>query len=147
VSEDQHAIMNNLNGNGLHNDHDRAGHPASAESVNPAAQNAPDAAPQEPLQAFLNHQKRALEETGKALDALLPDGFKEHSREARREFLKGMAVLADAAVNELEKAGKEADRLFKQAHQRSAPPSGTPAAGEPPRPSSTGPQKIKVQVD
>jgi hypothetical protein len=98
-----------------------------------------------PFRAFLEHQKRAFEETGRALDALLPEGFKQHSKEARREFLRGVSVLVDAAVVELEKASKEADRVFKQMQQRrtEAPP--PPPA--PSRPSTTGPQKVKVEVE
>lgn len=98
-----------------------------------------------PLKLFLEHQKRAFEETGKALDALLPEGFKRHSKEARREFLRGVSVLVDAAVIELEKASKEADRVFKRMQQRS-PEEPTPPPA-PPRPSTTGPQKVKVEVE
>lgn len=98
-----------------------------------------------PLRVFLEHQKRALEETGKALDALLPEGFKKHGKEARREFLRGVTVLVDAAVVELEKASKEADRVFKRMQQR---PSEEPVAPPAPqRPSTTGAQKVKVEVE
>ncbi len=99
-----------------------------------------------PFDQFIEHQKRALEETGKALEALLPPGFREHSEQARKEFIKGMKVLVDAAVVELEKASKEVDKAIKQSRQgRAGAPESNSAGGE--RPSSTGKTKVKVQVD
>jgi hypothetical protein len=91
-----------------------------------------------PFNEFLRHQQRAVEETGKAFDALLPPGFKEHSREAGREFVSGMKVLFDAAIEGLEKASQEFDKNFNR--ERSDSDSGD-------RPSTTGTTKVKVQVD
>src|SRR5512134_2793284 len=71
-----------------------------------------------PFNEFLRHQQRAFEETGKALDALIAPGFKEHSQEAGREFISSFKVLVDAAITELEKASKEFDKNFSR--QRSA---------------------------
>src|SRR5664279_262668 len=84
----------------------------------------------DPFAEFLRHQQRAAEETGKALDALLPPGFKEHSKEARREFVSGMKVLFDAAIEGLGKASKDFDKNFNRERA-----SGTDAGD---RPSSTG---------
>jgi hypothetical protein len=98
---------------------------------------------QDPFAAFLEHQKKAIEETGKALDALLPPGFKEHSSEARRVFARGWKVLVDAAVVELEKASKEVDKAFKRTRQDAENADDVVAE----RPSSTGKTKVKVQVD
>jgi hypothetical protein len=92
----------------------------------------------DPISEFLRHQQRAVEETGKALDSLLPPGFKEHGKIAGREFVSGMKVLFDAAVDGLEKAGQEFDKNFNR--QREADDSDD-------RPSSTGTTKVKVQVD
>jgi hypothetical protein len=86
-----------------------------------------------PINEFLRHQKKALEETGKALDALVPPGFKEHGSEAGREFIKGFKILVDAAITELEKASKEIEK--RQTDEGSD------------RPSTTGPSKVKVQVE
>jgi hypothetical protein len=86
-----------------------------------------------PFEQFLHHQRKALEETGKALDALVPPGFKEHGAEAGREFAKGFRVLVDAAVSELERMSKE----MEQRRQEDGSD----------RPSSTGPSKVKVQVE
>ncbi len=95
----------------------------------------------DPLNQFLRHQQRACEETGKALNALLPPEFKEHGQQARREFISGMKVLFDVAVDGLEQASKEFDRNFN----RQRPPASGSEGGD--RPSTTGTTKVKVQVD
>lgn len=92
-----------------------------------------------PFEQFLHHQRRMVEETGKALDALLPEGFKTHSREARREFIQGMKVLVDAAVEGLEQASRELDKSFRRAQGTSGQDSN--------RPKTTGTNKVKVNVD
>lgn len=97
-----------------------------------------------PFDEFLNHQKKAFEETGKAVESLFPPGFREHGENARKEFLKGMKVLVDAAVVELEKAGKEVDKAFKRTREGTP---NTPPASDNTRQSSTGKTKVKVQVD
>ncbi|MDZ4766933.1 MAG: hypothetical protein SGI73_20530 [Chloroflexota bacterium] len=118
-------------------------HDALPPHIDDNAASDASSAPKKPLEAFAEHQKRAFEETGKALESLLPPGFREHGDTARKEFLKGMKVLVDAAVVELEKAGKEVDKAFKRTRDGQAPP--PPAADD--RPSSTGKTKVKVQVD
>ncbi len=98
-------------------------------TTEPAAEEKRDA-----FNQFLNHQKRAFDEAGKAVDALIPPGFKEHGAEASREFVKGFKVLIDATIEGLEKASKE---MGKQAERA--------ASGD--QPTGTGPTKIKVQVE
>ncbi len=93
------------------------------------------------LEEFVDHQKRALEETGKAIEALLPEGFKEHGKNASKEFTKGFKVLVDAAQAELEKASRELDKQFRARQPQSAPPASAD------RPATTGANKVKVQVD
>ena len=90
--------------------------------------------PEAPLEAFFFHQRKALEESAKALESLLPPGFKEHSTEAGREFAKGFRVLVDAAMDELK-------RVSEQAAEEEA------ENDDEDRPSSTGKGKVKVQVD
>jgi hypothetical protein len=102
---------------------------------NPAPESAEDM--RQAFERFLDHQKKAIEETGKAIDALLPTGFKEHGTEARREFIKGFKVLVDTAIGELEKASRE----FEKARTATAEEGGD----EPP--ATTGKTKVKVQVD
>lgn len=93
-----------------------------------------------PFEQFVKHQRRALEETGKAIDTLLPPGFKEHSAEAGRQFVQGFKVLVDATIAELEKQSKEFDARRRQQQQQST-------GGGDDRPSSTGRTKVKVEVD
>lgn len=134
--------------NGKHKPTEKSIKAAVEETVEDAAERvdaAADEAVENPLKTFLNHQKKAFEETGKAIDSLLPEGFKKHSKEARREFLKGVTVLVDAAVVELEKASKEADKVFKRVQQKAEDVSQSATAPE--RPSTTGQQKVKVEVD
>jgi hypothetical protein len=92
-----------------------------------------------PFGEFLRHQKRAFEETGKAVDSLLPPGFKQHSNEAGREFISGFKVLFDAVLDGAQKVSKD----FEQNLNRDRGASGD--ADD--RPSSTGTTKVKVQVD
>jgi hypothetical protein len=87
---------------------------------------------------FLGHNRRAFEETGKAVDALLPEGFKEHSAVARDEFRKGLKVLVDYTIDELEKMTKADDPRYQTTDDNSD--------DEPPQ-STTGKTKVKVQVE
>ena len=94
-----------------------------------------------PIDRFFQHQRRALEETGKALESLLPPGFREHSSEAGREFAKGFRILVDAAIDELKKAGEmdPPEEVEVEVEVNSDDDD------EPP--SSTGENKIKIEVD
>ena len=92
-----------------------------------------------PMGEFLRHQKRAFEETGKAVDSLFPPGFKEHSEQAGREFISGIKVLADAVIDGLQQASKDFDKNLKRER-----PS---RSDDGDHPSSTGTTKVKVQVD
>ncbi len=91
--------------------------------------------PKSPLESFVYHQRRALEETGKALEALLPEGFREHGSTASKEFIKSFQVLVDAAINEIEKATNRVEVV------------GEDGSDDDDRPSTTGKTKVKVQVD
>ena len=62
-----------------------------------------------PMERFFYHQRRALEETGKALEALLPPDFRSHAGEASKEFAKGFSVLVDVAIDELKKVSERED--------------------------------------
>jgi hypothetical protein len=85
-----------------------------------------------PFETFLDHQKRALEETGKALESLLPPDFVSHAKEAQKEFVSGFKVLADSMIDELEKVAKKTEA-------RVSPDDDAP--------STTGSTKVKVEVD
>jgi hypothetical protein len=63
-----------------------------------------------PFDAFLEHQRRAAEEAGKALESLLPPEFREHGKAAINESIAGFRVLIDALMEELKSTGsKEAE--------------------------------------
>lgn len=86
-----------------------------------------------PMEQFFYHQRRALEETRKAVESLIPPGFKEHSAEAGREFAKGFRVLIDAFIDEMKKVSEQEED--------------TEADETNNRPKTTGKSKVKVQVD
>jgi hypothetical protein len=92
--------------------------------------------PRTPFEGFLFHQRRALEETGKALEALLPEGFRTHGTNASKEFTEGFRVLIDAAMKEL-----------KKTRSSGGPVDGDDDDDEPGTASSTGKAKVKIPVD
>jgi PHP family Zn ribbon phosphoesterase len=106
------------------------------DKIEEAVEEILDETPQTPLERFFYHQRRALEETGKALDALLPEGFKQHGGEATREFAKGFRVLVDAAIDELKKVS-----------EREEAPAKDESDDDDDKPSTTGKGKVKVKVD
>jgi hypothetical protein len=54
-----------------------------------------------PFDSFVEHQRKAFEEASKAIDALIPPDFKEHSRTAINESLEGFRVLVNSFVDEV----------------------------------------------
>lgn len=95
-------------------------------------QNESEKAAQNPLEQFVSHQRKAVDETAKALESLLPEGFKTHGKEAGKEFVAGLKVLVDAAIGELEKVAKQTRKE---------------ETSDDDQPSTTGKSKVKVQVD
>jgi hypothetical protein len=96
-----------------------------------------DETPKTPFEEFLYHQRRALEETGRALEALLPEGFRKHGSNASKEFTKGFKVLVDAALEELNKA--QESKAQAEAEEQDDKPN--------PPTSSTGKNKVRIDVD
>lgn len=95
-----------------------------------------------PMERFFFHQRRALEETGKALEALLPPDFRKHGTEASKEFAKGFRVLIDATIDELKKVSEREDPT-----QPEAPAADKTDDDDDDKPSSTGKSKVKVKLD
>jgi len=67
-----------------------------------------------PLDAFLRHQGRAWEETGKAFASLLPDEFRTHfgsaveeSRASFKALFDGMIDAVECGLDKLRNAPKE----------------------------------------
>ena len=94
-----------------------------------------------PMDQFFYHQRRALEETAKALDALLPPAFKEHSANAGREFKTGFKVLLDAAIEELKTATERAEAAAAEAMED------IEDEFDDDRPSTTGTTKVRIEVE
>lgn len=105
-----------------------------------------DSVPSNKMEQFFYHQRRALEETGKALEALLPPGFRQHGGEALREFGRGFRILVDATIDELKRVSeREEDASEKPSAEAEAP---APTAEEKPAAKpTTGKSKVKVKVD
>ena len=101
----------------------------------------PEDATLTPLEQFFYHQRRALEETGKALEALLPPGFREHGSEASREFTKGFRILVDAAIDELKKVSEKDEEVAAEKKLEDDDDD------DDDRPSTTGKTKVKVKLD
>ena len=80
-----------------------------SEEMNPAPEDGAADDGQTPLEQFIFHQRRGLEEFGKAMESLLPPRFKEHTQAAGNEFATGFRVLIDAAIDEIKKASEMED--------------------------------------
>ena len=85
-----------------------------------------------PINEFLSHQRKAADETVKALGAFLPPEFRSHGKVAREEFLLSFKVLIEGAAAAVDREIKHA-----QANKSSDAGSG---------PSTTGKSKVKVEV-
>ena len=111
------------------------------EEMNPGSEEQPeDEAAQTPLEQFIFHQRRGLEEFGKAMESLLPPGFREHTQAAGSEFATGFRVLIDAAIDEIKKASEMEAR--EQAAQDAA---SAKLSSDDDDQASSG--KIKVELD
>lgn len=94
-----------------------------------------------PMERFFYHQRRALEETGKALEALLPPDFRKHGSEASKEFAKGFRILVDAAIDELKKVSEREEEEAKAKNDEQDD------SDDDDPPSTTGKTKVKVKLD
>ena len=117
-------------------------------NTNPEEQHEPQR-PRTPLEQFLFHQRRALEETGKALESLLPPGFKEHTQAAGNEFATGFRVLVDAAIDEIKKASEMEDpeAQARAEQERQARTKLSSDDDDDDDAATSGKGKIKVEVD
>lgn len=102
------------------------------------------------MERFFYHQRRALEETGKALEALLPPDFRSHAGEASREFAKGFRILIDDAIDELKKVSErdddDANEVVDDDEDVLDDATDDDDDDNPPT-SSTGKTKVRVKVD
>jgi hypothetical protein len=101
---------------------------AEHEAQNPNMEDEELRSPEETvMDAFVRHQKDAAKEAKMAFEALVPDGFKAHGREAKKAFKRGVKVVLEEIAAHLEA------------------PEDEEAAEQPP--STTGPNKVKVEVN
>ena len=115
----------------------------SDETRPDGTESTPDDADKTPLEQFIFHQRRGLEEFGKAMDSLLPPGFKEHTQAAGSEFATGFRVLIDAAIDEIKKASEMEDPEHHEQERAAAANLASDDDEAPPSPS----QRIKVELD
>jgi hypothetical protein len=97
-------------------------------------------AEENPMDRFFFHQRRALEEMGKALQALLPPETRKHGGEASKEFAKGFRVLIDATIDELKKVSEREEEAKPATEEKKDDDDQN-------RPASTGKTKVKVKLD
>lgn len=89
---------------------------------------------------FINHQANAVREAVKAVDALLPEGFKQHGSASLHETVKSYRVLFNAGLEVLNRAGQNVDEALKKAK------AAVEEEGDD-RASTTGPTKVRVEVE
>ena len=79
------------------------------------------------LDAFVRHQRKAVEESKLAFEALIPEGFRQHGHEAKRAFRRSFKVLLTEIASRIEVPEEDEE-------------------GKPHRPKTTGKSKVKVEV-
>ncbi len=94
---------------------------------------------QPPLKAFIKHQGKAIEETGKALASLLPQGFRDHAESALNESRQGFEVLFDGVIDSVE-SGLDKLRPKPKDEAAKSKPRGRAK-------SQAGKDKVKVDVE
>ena len=120
-----------------------------SDEMNPESQ-APeeDETGKTPLEQFIFHQRRGLEEFGKAMESLLPPGFREHTQAAGNEFASGFRVLIDAAIDEIKKASEMEDPdVQRAAEQEKRARANLSSDDDEDAAAGTGSGKIKVELD
>ena len=120
-----------------------------SEEMNPAPEESVGDEEQTPLEQFIFHQRRGLEEFGKAMESLLPPRFKEHTQAAGVEFATGFRVLIDAAIDEIKKASEMEDHDSQGKSEHEAQARANLSADEEDESESAGSTggKIRVELD
>jgi hypothetical protein len=57
-----------------------------------------------PLENFLDSQRRAIKELGKAVESLIPNPVQEHSKKAYQEAVEGYRVLFNSVIDDVVEA-------------------------------------------
>ena len=53
------------------------------------------------LDVFVAHQRKAITEAAKAIESLIPEGFRDHSRSAVQEVLEAYRTLINSTLDEI----------------------------------------------
>ncbi len=93
--------------------------PRKSAEVTPATEavEAETAATQNVIENFIDHQRKAIEEAGKAIAALVPSGLREHGENAVKEMVEGYRTLLNSTLDEIIKAVERAkveDKIIEQ---------------------------------
>ena len=121
------------------------------QNINPDVDATQETPSDKPMEQFFFHQRRALEEMGKALEALLPPDFRKHGAEASKEFAKVFRVLVDSAIDKMKEVSEKEDPLEEAAAVTPEPeptdPKNKDDDDDNDRPSTTGRTKVRVKLD
>ena len=120
------------------------------QNINPDVDAIEETPTEKPMEQFFFHQRRALEEMGKALEALLPPDFRRHGAEASKEFAKGFRVLVDSAIDKMKEVSEKEDPDEAAAVDTPEPEPTDPKNkddDDDDRPSTTGRTKVRVKLD
>ncbi len=61
-----------------------------------------------PFDSFMEHQRKAVVEAGKAIEALVPVAVKEHGQAAFKEAIEGYRELFNSTIDEIVDAMEKA---------------------------------------
>ncbi len=72
-----------------------------------------------PFDEFVEHEKKAVQEFGKAFAALLPEGLREHGETAVKEMVEGYRRLFNATLDDVVERVEKAKLEEKEAEKKS----------------------------
>jgi hypothetical protein len=75
-----------------------------------------------PFDEFLEHEKKAVQEFGKAFATLLPEGLREHGDAAVREMVEGYRHLFNATLDDVIRLVERAKLEEKQPEKKTKVP-------------------------
>ena len=65
---------------------------------------------EQPFEEFVERQRKAFEEASKAVEALVPPEFKDHTKSAINESIEGFRVLVNWLVDEVKSEVNKDDK-------------------------------------
>ncbi len=70
------------------------------------------------FEIFMDHQRKAFNESGQAIESLLPVAFKEHSKTALKETVEGYRTLVNTVIDDV----IERIEKLRQVEEKEEPP-------------------------